>query len=72
MGDLLGDFERAAVLEVCGDDGRAKGRFGSRCPPGGRAASDDAVGVLVPYGSAAQYSSFSGHRLEQRLIRIAG
>ena len=73
IGDLLRDFERAAVLEVRGDAGGAERvvadlRFdaGSGCSP-----LNDAVGVLLPEWFAAQHARFSGRRLKERLIRIA-
>jgi hypothetical protein len=59
IGDLLRDFERAAVLEVRGDAGGAERvvadlRFdaGSGCSP-----LNDAVGVLLP-----EWSPLAGRR----------
>ena len=74
IGDLLRDFELAAVLQIRGDACGAKSvvadfRFDVG---GGRAALDDAVGVLLPERFAAENVGVSSRRLEERLIWIAG
>ena len=74
IGDLLGDFKLAAVLQVGGYAGGAKSVVADLRldAGGGRAALDDAVGVLLPERFPAENAGVSGSRLEEWLIRIAG
>ena len=52
VGDLLRDFEFAAVLQIGGDTGRAEGMIANPRFDAGRfrAPADDAVGVLLEEG----------------------
>ena len=73
IGNLLHDFQRAAVLEVRGDASGAK-RVVADLGFDARQRSlalNDAVGVLLPEWFAAQHASFSDRCLKERLIRIA-
>lgn len=60
VGDVLRDFELAAVLQVRGDAGV------------GRAALDQAVGVLLPHGAAGELAWLSGRPdvLFKKLLQI--
>jgi hypothetical protein len=72
--NLLRNFEFAAVLQVAVMP-VARKVWLPICvsmPGGGRAALDDAVGVLLPGRFPAENAGVSGRRLEEWLIRIAG
>ena len=74
VGDLLRDFEFAAVLQIRRDAGRAEGMIADARLDAGRlrAPADDAMGVLLGEGIGCQLSALSAGAAEEIAVDIIG
>jgi hypothetical protein len=67
VGDLLRDFQLAAVLQIRRDPGRAEGMIANPSFDAGRfrAPADDAVGVLLEEGIGGQLATLAAGGAEE-------
>jgi hypothetical protein len=72
VGDLLRDFEFAAVLQIRRNAGRAEGMIANPRFDAGRfrAPADDAVGVLLEEGIGCKLESISNRGLRGLLLNL--
>jgi hypothetical protein len=74
IGDVLRVLERALVLEIRGDGGRAEGVAADAGLDAGRLRPplNHPVGVHVPHGFAGERSGLAGGRAKQWAVRAGG
>src|SRR5258707_13466106 len=74
VGDLLRDFEFAAVLQIRRDAGRAESMIANPRFDAGRfrAPADDAVGVLLEEGIGCKLASLAAGGGEKESVDVIG
>ncbi len=74
IGDVLGGFEHALVVQVRGAAGRTEGVVADPGLDAGRSGTplNHSVGVLLPHGVAGENGGLAGRCPEQRRARVSG
>ena len=74
VGDLLRNFQLAAVFQIRRNAGRAEGMIADAGFDAGRfcAAADDAVGVLLEEGIGCQLAGFAAGTAEEIAVDVIG